>query len=276
MAAHSRGVGLLLCALALALALVAPLGAQEEESASEGITVERIRAPRAPEVEVGDRIITLVRVDLTRFRLRFLTESHEGPRRPLPDWIRDFALTGGINAGMFLPSGRSCGFLMADGEVRSDRHPSAERWNALIGFDPAGSASPLAIGGGCGRDLGGMRGAYRSVLQSRRLMLDCEGAATNWRTNRFSAAAFGADREGRAVFVHVRTPYRMQVLSQMLAAPELGLRGLAYMEGGPEASLVVRGGDPVSEMGSYEDGFNPNDDNREFWDLPNVIAFSPR
>lgn len=271
---HSGRVLSMAMALCLASALAAPLDAQVEGL---GIVVERIRAPRAPDVEVGDRTITLVRVDLRAYRLRFLTESHEGPRRPLPDWVRDFGLTGGINAGMFLPSGRSCGFLMADGEVRSDRHPAADRWNALLGFDPEGTSAPFAIGGACGRDLGGMRSAYRSVLQSRRLLLDCEGSPTNWRTNRFSAAAIGTDREGRAVFVHVRTPYRMQVLSAMLAAPELGLRGLAYMEGGPEASLVVRAGDDrVSEMGSYEDGFNPNDDNHVFWDLPNVVGFAPR
>lgn len=242
----------------------------------EPLVVERLRAPRAPEVDVGDRTITLVRIDLTVYRLRFLTESHEGPRRPLPDWVRDFHLAGGINAGMFLPSGRSCGFLMAEGEVRSDRHPAADRWNALLAFSPIGGAEPLAIGGGCGHDLSALRGRYRSVLQSRRLMIDCDGEPTGWRTNRFSAAAVGRDTDGRAVFVHVRTPYRMQVLSEMLAGG-LGLRGVAYMEGGPEASLVVD--EPtarVSEMGSYEDGFNPNDDNHAFWDLPNVVGFERR
>lgn len=249
-----------------------PSGAQDAPP----LVVERVRAPRAPEVDVGDRIMTIVRVDLRAYRLRMLTESHDGPRRPLPAWVRDFALTAGINAGMFLPDGRSCGFLMADGEVRSDRHPAASRWNALLGFDPSGDAPAMDVGGGCGRDLPSMRGAYRSVLQSRRLMIDCDGAPTNWRTNRFSAAAIGRDTAGRAVFVHVRTPYRMQVLSQMLAEPSLGLRGLAYMEGGPEASLVVRGADAVSEMGSYEDGFNPNDDNHEMWDLPNVVGLAPR
>jgi hypothetical protein len=261
----------------LLVALAPRLRAQEAavDGRGDGLIVERVRAPRAPEVDVGDRTITIVRIDLSRFRLRMITESHEGPRRPLPQWIRDLHLSGGINAGMFLPNGRSCGFLMADGEVRSDRHPSASRWDALIGFDPLASAGRFDVGGSCGRDLSAMRAAYGSVLQSRRLMIDCDGRPTNWRTNRFSAAAIGTDDQGRVVMVHVRTPYRMQVLSEMLSAPELHLRGLAYMEGGPEASLVVpsRG---VSEMGSYEDGFNPNDANRSFWDLPNVVAFVPR
>jgi hypothetical protein len=63
----------------------------------------------------------------------------------------------------------------------------------------------------------------------------------------------------------------------MLAEPSLGLRGVVYMEGGPEASLVVEAGEAsVREVGSWEDGFNPNDDNRAFWDLPNVLGFAPR
>lgn len=259
-------------ALLCLLASLVPLARAQVEP----LVVERLRAPRAPSVDVGDRTMTLVRIDLSAYRLRFLNESHDCPRRPLPDWVRDFRLVGGINAGMFLPSGRSCGFLMAEGEVRSDRHPAATRWNALLGFSPLGEDAPLAIGGGCGADLPAMRARYGSVLQSRRLMIDCDGRPTGWRTNRFSAAAIGRDAEGRAVFVHVRTPYRMQVLSEMLA-DGLGLRGLAFMEGGPEASLVVDvPGAEVREMGSYEDGFYPSDDNHEFWDLPNVVGFERR
>lgn len=58
---------------------------------------------------------------------------------------------------------------------------------------------------------------------------------------------------------------------------DLGLRGLVYMEGGPEASRILRDGPHrVTEIGSWEDGFDPNDDNRELWDLPSVIGFRPR
>ncbi|MEM7608737.1 MAG: hypothetical protein AAF411_25570, partial [Myxococcota bacterium] len=54
----------------------------------------------------------------------------------------------------------------------------------------------------------------------------------------------------------------------------------AYSEAGlllAEASLVLQGeGERVTEVGSYEDDFNENDDNRAFWDLPNIIAAAPR
>ncbi|UJR85344.1 Hypothetical protein I5071_74240 [Sandaracinus amylolyticus] len=262
---------------AAAIVMLIAIGIPTSSAQDEALIVERVRLPRAPEVDVGDRIATIVRFDLRRYALRFLTESHEGPRRPATDWVREHRLVGAINAGMFLPSGRSCGYLRARGEVRSNRRPA--RFDAVIGFDPRASAAPFAIGGtGCGVDLDGMTERYDSVLQGVRMMVDCEGRAQRtWRTRRYSAALLGADREGRAVMVHVRTPYRMQVLAEMLAADALGLRGLVYMEGGPEASLVVDAGrTQVREMGSWEDGFHEADDVREFWDLPNVVGVEAR
>jgi hypothetical protein len=46
-----------------------------------------------------------------------------------------------------------------------------------------------------------------------------------------------------------------------------------YLEGGPEASLYVKDGDfEAMHIGSYETGFNENDDNHTFWALPNIIG----
>lgn len=275
MRAASRATAIVSAAL-VALAIAMP-PASRAQDAREALIVERVRLPRAPEVDAGDRIATIVRVDLRRYAFRFLTQSHDGPWRPADAWVRDHHLAGAINAGMFLPSGRTCGYLKARGEVRSDRRPA--RFDAAIAFDPTAGGAPFAVGGtGCAADLDGMIGEFDSVLQGVRMMVDCQGRPQRtWRTRRYSAALLGADREGRAVLVHVRTPYRMQVLAEMLAAPELGLRGLVYMEGGPEASLVVHDGAVrVREIGSWEDGFHEADDVRELWDLPNVVGFERR
>ncbi len=247
-----------------------------------GVTVERVAASIAPSVDdgsggvIGNGVITLVRVDLARYRLRILTEARHGARRPIPRWVREHHLGGAINAGMFLPSGRSVGFMKQDGEVVSDRHVS--RYHGVIGFEPLRRGAPLRVGGrGCSQALPRLRARYGNVLQALR-MVDCRGRAVRWpNRKRYSAAGLGVDREGRAVFMHTRTPYRMTQLNQMLADDALGIRGMIYMEGGPEASLVVSAeGHSVREVGSYEDGFNENDDNMAFWDVPNVIAFEPR
>ncbi len=178
---------------------------------------------------------------------------------------------------MFLPNGRPCGSMVYRGEVLSERSPSSFR--AFIAFDPLALASHAITvrGEGCGASASSLRSEYGSLLQVNKLVLDCEGRPTSWRSRRYSSALFGSDSAGRAVFVHTRTPYRMHILGRMLQQMNLGLRGLAYMEGGPEASLVVQDAAvQVREMGSYEDGFFPSDDNQVFWHLPNVIGFVRR
>jgi len=80
------------------------------------------------------------------------------------------------------------------------------------------------------------------------------------------------------------TSFLMRDLSAMLAAPALRLAGALFVEGGPEASLLVHAGIPgadaaaaaVSEVGSFETGFTEDDLNQAFWALPNVIGFAPR
>jgi hypothetical protein len=275
---HSlRYLGQLLAGVALVLALVAAfIVARARGQDAPGMTVERVHASIAPEIDVGDRMITIVRFDLHRYALRFLT-ARDGTPRPLDAWMRDQHLAAGINAGMFLADGRPCGFMRSHGEVIQARTP--ESFHGVIAFDPLRATSaPLAMGGiGCPGTLASLSASHDSILQSRTALLDCQGQPTDWRTRRYSAAALGVDRQGRAVMVHVRTPYRMQVLARMLSAPELGLRGLVYMEGGPEASLMVDAeGQHVGEMGSWEDGFHEADDNQEYWDLPNVIGVVAR
>lgn len=269
------GIGLLALALALPFERA---GAQQEP----GVLVQHVEASARRPLPYGDGIITLVRVDMRRYRLRFLTEARHGPRRSAEEWMRTEGLGGVTNAGMFLPNGRSVGHMVQDGAVVSRRIVS--RYRGLLGFAPlANGASFMSIGGGprgrggCPQTLASFKREYANVLQAYPL-LDCRGRAVSWRNNmRYSAAGLGVDSAGRAVFMHTRTPYRMEVLSRMLAAPELGLRGMIYLEGGPEATLLVRSeGESVRAIGSYEDGFNENDDNQAMWDLPNVIAFQRR
>ena len=64
----------------------------------------------------------------------------------------------------------------------------------------------------------------------------------------------------------------MAELSAGLAAHG-GLAGALFLEGGPEASLVAR---DLALLGSYETGFVENDDNREFWALPNILGLARR
>lgn len=233
-----------------------------------GVEIRRIRAPKASSTGVGDRMITIVRVDPSKFDFLFLSEAEDGKRRGLQKWTKDRNLVGGTNGGMFLPNGKSVGFLKHRSKVRSKRKPT--KFTGVFAFDESGK---FAVGGnGCTDNLETLNQRFPSVIQTRRLMIGCDGKLQKWpNRKRYSVSAIGIDKKGWPVLIHIRTPYRMDEVSQMLIDLKLGIRGLAYLEGGPEASLVVRG--KVREMGSWEDGFYRSDDNHVFWDLPNVIGF---
>jgi len=264
-------------ALILLTALLLPVGARSQPPEDGGLTIERLRLPRAPSVPAGDRVLTLVRIDLRRFRLVVLSSVRDGPPRTLERWVLDHHLAGGVNAGMFLADRRPVATLIDRGRVLSDRAPA--RFDGLVGWDPRGGAPAIATGGrGCPLGRSGLLARYASLVQGFRMMIDCRGRPRPWPTRRrYSAAALGRDAQGRAVFLHSRTPYRMEVLERMIVDLDLGIRGLVYMEGGPEASLIVRDGERrVTEIGSYEDGFMENDDNHRLWEIPSVIGFARR
>lgn len=265
---------LVLLAFALVLSRVAISPAQED---GDGVVVERARATEAATVSAGNGEITIVRVNLQRQRLKLLTARANGGPRPLPQWLSDFHLTGGINASMFGSGNRSVGYMVREGVDENTRvNPF---FGGFLAFDARGITRPLAsvFGNGCGADdLPALRQRYATIVQTYRL-LACDGSPIAWVDSKiYSAAAVGMDRDGRAVFVHSRTPYTMRVLAGMLAAPALHFRSLLFVEGGPEASLVVVGAHPVSEVGSWETDFHEADDNQAFWNLPNIIAFEPR
>jgi len=238
-------------------------------------SIERVVAPFPAPVPIGDGRVTVVRIDPRVYPLRLLTAATHGGVRTAPAWAQVFGLRGVANAGMFLEGGRSVGLMVSPAGTNQGRVNA--RYGAFLAFDPAAATdAPVAMfGRGCpGFDLARIRARYRTVIQSIAL-LDCRGRPIPSSGRRaYSASAIGLDRRGRVAFVHVRTPYTMGAFRRILASPAVGLVSAMYLEGGPEASLWVRGEhETVEEMGSYETGFFESDENRRFWEIPNVIGF---
>ena len=170
---------------------------------------------------------------------------------------------------MYEPDGRATGYM-----VREDVEESPIDFGGFFAFDPHASATGTSamemFGRDCaGFDLAGVRARYRTVVSNYRL-LDCDGHAIGWvDADRYSAAAVGMDREGQLVLLHSRTPYRMRELAEMLAAPELGVRGRwtgsdAHRRGGRA---------PRSEVGLRRD-LPPGmeSDESSLWSLPNIVG----
>ena len=234
--------------------------------------------PPAPGLTVESAgTITLVRIDPARYTLRLQNARKDGHPRRAPEWAKEFGLVAVVNASMYQPSGDSVG-LMVNGAHVNQAH-DLPKMGGYFAFAPTRAGLPpvAAFGRDCaGFDLARIRADYGVVFQNYRL-LDCEGRPLAWKEARsFSAAAIGLDKDGMVVFAHSRAPYVMTDFARLVAAPELRIAQMFYVEGGPEASLYVQsGGANVRAIGDYETGFfrQPNE---EFWELPNVVGVAPR
>jgi hypothetical protein len=243
-------------------------GCPSERSLGEGLTAARVPLS-------GGECIDVVRADPARFRLRVLTAARDGSSHPAPAWRETFHLTAVINAGMFHADGAPVGLIIENGVPVGRDNKS---FGGVLAWDPKSPDDPPIVltGRDCdGFDLTALRSHYRSLVEDPRL-LGCGGEALPWSDpKRYSAAAIGLDRSGRIVLLHARAALTMTELSRALAA--LDLAGALFLEGGPEASLVVQGDSgEMARVGSYETGFLENDNNRAFWWLPVVIALQPR
>jgi hypothetical protein len=216
--------------------------------------------------------VQIVRASATRYVLRVFT-SRDGDPAPAPAWRDRMHLVAAINAGMFHESGDPVGLIVERGTVIGTDN---DKMSGFFAFDPVSPKDPpVAMAGRTcpGFDLAALRKRYRSLVQSYRL-LDCDGHPITWQDPKlYSAAAIGLDRAGRIVFVHARGASTMTDFARSLPND---LAGALFLEGGPEASLVVRGDrGEVSRVGSYETGFVENDGNTAFWPLPNIIGLAP-
>jgi hypothetical protein len=233
----------------------------------EGLTAERWPIAAATPI-VGEPCIDIVRADLARLRLRAFTDPK---RRTALAWRDTEHLLAVTNAGMFHEDGSPVGLVIDGGNQRGIDNP---KFGGFIAWDPVTPGDPpvSSAGTSCpGFDLAALRRRYRSLVQGYRF-LDCDGRALPWQDPKhYSAAGLAVDRSGRVVFIHARAAVTMAELAVALANHDL--TGAIFLEGGPEASLVAG---ELALLGSYETGFVENDDNREFWALPNVVGLVAR
>lgn len=222
----------------------------------------------------GDSLVTVLRIDPAHWDLRLLnaSASKDGASNTVRDWIaKTDGAVAGINASMFHHGGASVSLMRTRDHVNSK---TLTKDNAILAFDPLSAAlPPVRILDRTCENTTALMGSYGSLVQSIR-MIDCEGDTT-WakQDKKWSTAAIGLDKEGRVLFVHARSPWAVHDLVERLRELPLGLTRLQYAEGGPEATLFVKvGGREIEKIGSYETGFNENDDNAAPWPVPNVVA----
>lgn len=250
-----------------ALLLAAPLTFQELAPGIEYGTTRWVEKPT-----FADGLLHVVRIDPAKTELRVGLSSREHVKnRTAGEWAEGLGLTVAINAGMFSTDYRSnVGYLRSEAHLNN---PSWNKYQSVLAFSPGQAAMVDLDSAGAKQRLE----AYSTVIQNLRLIRD---PGTNvWKPSarRWSEAAVAMDTKGRILFLFSRSPLSMDEFIKKLLALPLEVTHAMHVEGGPEASLSIRAGDlRVDLSGSYETGFNENDDNRQQWALPNVIGVSPR
>ena len=238
-----------------------------------GLDYGVFKAPRPS--SIGDSQIMVARIDPKHFKLDIYStvrsEKNAGGL-PIDSWMRNEKLVAAINAGVFEANGITTGYSRIGGRVLNPDWKS--KYGAVLAIDPNDPALPSAaiLDSECD-DLNEQQKHYRVVLQGMR-MIDCKGA-NMWPTapRIWSTAALGIDDQGRLLFIHARSPWDVHDFIDILKELPLGIQRAMYLEGGPEASLSVEAGDiSVTHVGSWETGFNENDNNTSNWQLPNVIG----
>ena len=230
-----------------------------------------------PPSDRGDSIVRVLRADPKRFDLRLLNASSPDQGRALTarDWCLRAGLVAAINASMYQADQRtSVSFMKTADHVNN---PRLSKDRSVLAFDRLDvSVPPIALlDRDC--DFDRLQGRYATLVQSIR-MISCRRANV-WapQERRSSTAAIGTDAQGRVLFIHTRSPYSTHDLIDILLKLPLGLERAMYAEGGPEAQLYVGSGGREREwVGSFESGFEENDDNHRAWPVPNVIGIARR
>jgi hypothetical protein len=238
-----------------------------------GLDLGEFIAPRGS--PVGDSQITAVRIDPAYFKVDLL--SVVGLALPealaIDDWTRRYQLSAAINAGMFERDRRTTTGYARVGTVTLNPKwkPTYQAFLALEPDDPKLPAATI-LDAECD-DVKGLQAHYRVVLQSLR-MVDCKGQNRWAQAQRaWSTAALAVDDAGRILFIHARSPWPVHDFIENLLALPMGISRAMYLEGGPEASLsLATSAKSFVRVGSFETGFNENDDNQSLWALPNVIG----
>jgi len=228
------------------------------------------RALRPPGV-AGD--FHVVRVDPTRAHLRAVMASAiDRTPRTASAWCASQRLVAAINLGMYMDD-----HLANVGHAHSGAHVNQKRWSSkyqsALAFDPLKPGIPSALL--LDLDAPGARARladYRTVVQNLRLVRAPGQNAWRPQPRRWSEAAVAIDRAGRVLFVFSRAPLSMFEFNRALLALPLGVVSAMHVEGGPEASLSVRGGLALDLEGSYETGFNENESVAAQWEIPNVLG----
>jgi hypothetical protein len=226
----------------------------------------------------ADGRLHVVRIDPASAPVQaVMASAGDGRRRTAGEWCRARGLAVAINMGMYREDGRTnVGYARQRGHVNNGRW--VRTYRSVLGLGAPRPGLPPAVlldlpEPGPAPELVG----YQTVVQNLRLISAPGRGMWGAQPRRWSEAAVAIDKRGRILFLFSRRAHTMLEFNRLLLSLPLDVSAAMHVEGGPEASLSIHaGGVDLDLGGSYETGFNENDDERAQWPLPNVLGVARR
>lgn len=224
---------------------------------------------------VGDSKILISKIDPEIYSSKLLCASEQNHANlTAKEWCQKYKLIAAINAGMFQMDYKSnVGYMKNYAFINNPR--ISTKYHSVAAFSPMDGSKPeFRIYDIDEENMQQIINNYHIVIQNLRLIK--RPAQNRWskQSKKWSEAALGEDKAGNVLFIFSRIPFSMHDFNKILINLPIDIVCAQHLEGGPEASLYFRHNNREIEVfGSYETGFNKNDDNRSYWPIPNVIGF---
>ena len=235
----------------------------------------------APEKsKVNNSVISILRIEPEHFEFEMYNASQRG-RKPLKasQWAEKHDLDVVFNAGMYdMTNG-----MTHRGYLKNNKHLNNRElephYNSMIAFQPKDSLnSNFDIFDLECQPWKSIKNDFNCYAQGMR-MIDCNSEPLSWNKKKQSCSMLVAakDPQGRIYILFTRSPYTQNQMISFMKDMPYDLSSAIYLEGGPETSLFIKTNNIlIKRFGSYVTQTFANDDNPDFWPIPNVIGITKK
>lgn len=239
-----------------------------------GLSVAEIQSP--VKSEFGTNVITILKINPIQYEFVMINATAEDSvKRTVAGWCREKNLMGAVNAGMFkLTDGLTNTGYMKNFTHINNPLLTAANYKLVLALNPKSKNLALMqiVDLEC-EDWNKLKTEYNTYAQGLRVINCRSEVAWKKSVKKWSMVLWGIDNAGNALWIFTRSPLEVAVFAGLLLKLDIGIERVMYLEGGPEGSLFLNHPNKkLLLMGSYETGFNENDNNEWFWSVPNVIG----
>lgn len=241
------------------------------------------------ELTSGQTPITIVKInpELFRFRLLHPADHGEGTIKTIQEMADQQHLALATNAGMFAEQVttqdgqthsiyKHVGFVKYLGKVENGKRLTD--YKSVFAFHPLKENLPAATLADLEETtLAKLGESYDSLIQNLRMIGHRRRNVWSQSPRRHSIAALATNQTGELLFVFSGAPYSVHDFNRCLLSLPLKITRAQYLEGGKEATLILR--TPTLKLnliGSSETLFGSDTESKQPWPIPFILGLERR